>query len=105
MAGVRVRHETLRSCVALVPVLAKPFKGQSLDRCPTCFVVHPCKTVHLWLDDAGTCIVSRGVLEELRMAGMPQLQTLEEIKNPPPLALGVRREKQDQEARYLIVSR
>lgn len=105
MPGVRIRHQVLRSCVALVPLMHKPFAGQSLDTCPSCRVVHPVKTVHLWLDDAGTCIVSQGVLKDLRQAGMPELETQEEVKNPPPLSLGVAREKQDYEARTLVVGR
>jgi hypothetical protein len=85
--------------------MSKPFTGASLDICPSCHLVHPVKTVHLWLDDTGACIVSQGVLEDLRKAGMPELETFEEVKNPPPLAIGVQREKQDQQARQLIISR
>ena len=88
MAGVTIEHGTLRSCVALVPVLAKPFFFDSLTACPSCQMIHPCKTVHLWLDDAGRCVVSAGVLAELRMAGMPELSVVGEVKTPPPLRLG-----------------
>jgi len=69
--------------------------------CPGCKLsrgvedIHLVKTVHLWLDDTGACIVSEGVLEDLRSAGMPELDTLEEIVNPPPLQIGMQREQQD----------
>lgn len=85
--GIRIRHRTLRSCVALVPVLAKPYTTGPID-CPTCKVLHPVKTVHLWLDDTGTVLVSEGVLAELRMAGMPELEVLGQVGKPPPLRLG-----------------
>lgn len=105
MPGIRIRHHTLRSCVALVPLMHKPLVGASLDECPSCHVIHPVKTVHLWLDDSGSCIVSKGVLKDLREAGMPDLDTLEEVKKPPPLHVGESREKQDQEARTVTVGR
>ena len=113
MPGIRIRHRTLTSCVALIPVMSKPLRGTglggsfdpTLDACPSCHLVHVVKTVHLWLDDSGSCIVSRGVLEELRLAGMPELDVAEEITNPPPLTLGVRREEQDHQARAIVVSR
>ena len=88
MPGVRIAHRKLRSCVALVPLMHKPFTGGSLDRCPTCQVVHPVKTVHLWLDDAGACIVSEGVLADLKRAGMPGLEIMATVKKPPPLRFG-----------------
>jgi len=105
MPGVRIRHQSLRSCVALVPIMKKPFTGQSLDRCPTCHFVHPVKTVHLWLDDTGACIVSIGVLKDLQSAGMPELDIVGEVKNPPPLQLGESRTKQDYVSRRLVTAR
>lgn len=88
MNGIRIGHRTLRSCVALVPILKKPFAGDSIKQCPNCKVIHPVKTVHLWLDDAGSCIVSEGVLADLKSAGMPDLEILAEVKRPPTLNLG-----------------
>lgn len=85
--GIRVKHSTLRSCVALVPVLGKPYPDGGFQ-CPTCRTLHPVKTVHLWLDDTGTCLVSRGVLDELRMAGMPDLEVVGHTANPPRLVVG-----------------
>lgn len=88
MPGIRLVHTTARNVVYLVPIVAKPFTGQSLDTCPTCQVIHPCKTVHLWLDEAGSCIVSQGVLADLQSAGMPDLLVMAEVQNPPPLSFG-----------------
>ena len=110
MPGVRIAHNTLRSCLALAPILHKPFTGQSLDICPTCQVVHPVKTVHLVLDDAGTCIVSEGVLKDLQGAhgvgglALHNLRIVNEVKKPPPLAFGggVTREQVDHANRRII---
>lgn len=105
MPGVRVRHRTLASCVALVPVISKPLTALPTDICPTCQIVHPCKTVHLWLDGDGACTVSTGVLEELRLGGMPDLEIVSEVKAPPTLRIGqgaLARPAQDQKARSLV---
>jgi hypothetical protein len=85
--------------------MSKPFTGDSLKKCPNCRIVHPVKTVHLWLDDTGACLVSTGVLEDLKSAGMPQLDIVGEVNKPPTLRLGMSREKQDQEARRLVIVR
>lgn len=104
MAGIRIRHRTLRSCVALVPIMAKPMTGLSLYECPHCHVVHPVKTVHLWLDDTGSCTVSTGVFDDMRngWTGPPEFDVVGEVKDPPPLSLnGDPRDKQDQASRAL----
>ena len=36
----------------------------------------------------GACIVSEGVLEHLKMAGMPELDIVADIVNPPPITFG-----------------
>jgi hypothetical protein len=104
MPGIRIAHSQARSSVVLVPIMAKPFSGQSLDRCPTCHLVHPVKTVHLLFDAAGTCIVSAGVLKDLRAAGMPGLTVMAEVLKPPPLRLsaGVTREQVDYSNRKIV---
>lgn len=97
--------------MALVPIITKPFSGDSLKVCPGCKAyfgtedVHLVKTVHLWLNDAGACMVSEGVLEELKQAGMPDLFVENAVERPPTLQLGVPRERQDQEHRRIIVGR
>jgi len=105
MAGIQIRHDTLSSCLTTVPLFDRPFFGQSLDRCPTCQVIHPVKTVHLWLDSSGSCLVSKGVLADLQRAGMPQLTIVGEVAKPPPLRLvaGVTREQIDAANRKQII--
>ena len=102
MSGISIVHRTLRSTVALIPIPSKPFTGQSLDRCPTCQVVHPVKTVHLWLDDVGACIVSQGVLADLKSVGMPNLDIVGGVVNPPPLQVGITRAKVDNINRRIV---
>lgn len=88
MSGIRIQHATVRSTCHVVPVLAIPYVDGGFI-CPTCHVLHPVKSVHLWLDDRGECLVSEGVLAELRLAGMPELVVVGETLNPPPLRVGV----------------
>lgn len=85
MPGIRITHATHRSGMYLVPVLAKPFPAETVDQCPSCHLFHLCKTIHLWLDDVGSCIVSKGVLDDLKLAGFPGLSIDAEVVNPPPL--------------------
>ena len=88
MAGIRVRHTGgLRNVCHVVPVMAKPYTTGPID-CPTCHVLHPVKSVHLWLEPDGTVLVSEGVLTELRMAGMPDLEVTGEVAKPPALRFG-----------------
>lgn len=107
MPGIRIAHTTARNVVYLVPIVAKPFPGPfhtEKDKCPTCGQVHVVKTVHLWLDGAGSCIVSQGVLEDLQTAGMPDLAVMAEVANPPPLFFGdgVSREQIDNGNRRIV---
>ena len=105
MPGIRIAHITARNVVYLVPIVAKPFVGDSLntDPCPTCHQVHLVKTVHLWLDGAGTCIVSEGVLKDLQTAGMPDLVVMATVVNPPALFLnGASRQQIDNGNRRIV---
>jgi hypothetical protein len=104
MPGIRVTHKQARNTVYLVPILEKPFFGQSIDICPLCKVTHIVKTVHLWLDGGGSCLVSQGVLKDLLSAGMPDLFVTGEVVNPPPLNFGpgVTREQIDSNNRRIV---
>lgn len=106
MPGIRIAHTTARNVVYLVPIVAKPFTGDSLnnDPCPTCHMVHVVKTVHLWLDGAGSAIVSEGVLKDLQSAGMPDLVVMAEVLKPPPLhfGAGAKREQIDNGNRRIV---
>lgn len=104
MPGIRITHRLAKNSVVLVPILSKPFTGQSLDNCPSCHLIHPVKTVHLWLDAAGSCLVSEGVFQDLQSAGMPDLLVSATVKNPPPLHFGpgVTREQIDNGNRRIV---
>ena len=88
MAGIMIRHATARSQPVLVPILSKPLLDDSPGVCPGCLTYHGCKTVHLLVDDAGRCMVSPGVLEDLKLAGLPELTIENEVTDPPPLYIG-----------------
>lgn len=93
----RVRHHTKRFGVALVTVTKKPFLGQ-LHECVTCKVTHTVKTLHLPLDDTGACLVSEGVLEEMKMVpDMGGFDFVADIVNPPPITIGRDRVEQEYE--------
>lgn len=94
--GIRIAHRTKRFGVATVPIWQIPIKGLRRP-CPTCNIIHPVKTVHLSLDSQGTCLVSEGVLKHLKMAGMPDLDILATVKEPPPIKIGKNRHQNDQE--------
>lgn len=107
--GYRVTHRTIRSRVCVIPILSKPFinrrTGERFQQnCPTCHVLHPVKCIHLWLDDTGSAIVSAGVLEELKSAGMPELDYVGVVRKPPPLRAGhgISRAEVDQQNRKIV---
>ena len=84
--SIRIKHRTKRLGIALVPIYKIPFKGL-LRECVTCKVTHKVKTIHLTLGADGTCLVSEGVLESLKLAGMPNLDYVADIVNPPPIRI------------------
>lgn len=55
--GVRIRHHARRSQMLPVPLLFEPHPTNRTE-CGACHVVHPCKVLHLQLDDTGATIVS-----------------------------------------------
>jgi len=102
--SVAIRHRTKRSGIALLPIDHKPLIGDSIRPCPNCQVVHtnsfgrPVKTVHLYLDDTGACLISTGVLADLSKAGHvgTSLDIVADIVNPPPITLTGNRLEVDQ---------
>lgn len=71
--GVRVRHQSRRNQLLPVPLLHKPFPpGPRRPPCGVCArffgidTTHPCKTLHLRLDDDGTVVVSPEIWADLR---------------------------------------
>ncbi len=93
--GIRLQHHTKKFGMATVPIWTKPINGLR-RKCPTCNIIHPVKTVHLWLDSNGMCLVSKGVLEDLKRAGMPDLSVVATIADPPPIKISLDRHDNDQ---------
>ena len=83
----------------MLPIFHKPLYGDSVHACPTCQIIHtdslgkPVKTIHLYLDSQGGCIVSQGVYDDLEEAhhfkssimGLrrPLLSIKNDVVNPP----------------------
>ncbi len=93
--GIYIEHRYRKfDWLYLVMVWKKPFigpDGKPMSRfCELCQTLHFTKTVHLDLVQ-GRAIVSTGVLEELRMAGLPDLDIVGTTKIPPPLMVGSKR--------------
>lgn len=70
---------------------SRPTSGAAV--CPSCRVKHPVKTYHIAVNDVGAAIVSPGVLEGLRRAGMGGFAVEAEIANPPKQILGASKGK------------
>lgn len=103
--GIRIAHDTARSGMVVVPVPQKSY-GPNGFVCPTCNTWHDFKHVHLLLNDVGECLVSEGVLAELRLAGMPGLVVVGSVDNPPPLRLGggrTRAQSDQENARITLI--
>lgn len=109
--AVQIRHRTKRSTIGglphTVPNIDRPIRtvdryGRLLTRkCPTCGVHHPCKTTHLWLDDTGACLIAPPVLDELKAAGMPDLDVVGSSAIAPPISLNLPRSIVDRNNRAI----
>ena len=89
MPGIKIRYTKPNNGLALIPIVSLPFQWDSLKKvCNLCQVPHLVKAVHLWLDDNDECLVSTGVLERLKKAGMPDLIVTGSVDKPPPLHIG-----------------
>ena len=80
--GIWIRHPTARSQLCLVELRDRPYylsygagvcdgrNGRPHIPAPItdcyCGVAHPCKTVHVDVDDTGAAMVSQGVLDWIR---------------------------------------
>lgn len=103
--SIRIRHRYKRGGIALLPIYHKPLSGDSIYPCPNCQVIHtdsfgkPVKTVHLWLDDTGGCLVSEGVLTDIKKAGHLGISVdiVADVVNPPPITLSRNRSEVDQD--------
>ncbi len=83
--GIRIRHHTRRSQMLPVPLLHRPWSTKGRPDCGICHTVHPCKVIHLNLDDTGAVIVSHQIRADLwrvpQNAGFTMVNT---VADPPP---------------------
>ncbi len=89
--GFIITHPTKRNAFEVVTDFKRPYKGPDTLRtavCPTCQVIHHFKTYHIMLDESGRCIVSPGVFNGLRKAGMGDLDLEDHTSTPPDQVLG-----------------
>ncbi len=63
--GIRIRHNFRRSQMLPVPLLFEPLSTIGRAPCNLCDTVHPCKVLHLDLDDTGAIIVSVEIKEKI----------------------------------------
>ncbi len=83
MAGIRIRHHTRRSQVLPVPLLFQPWPDNR-NECGTCHTIHPCKVVHLNLDDTGTVIITESLREKLwRVPQHAGFRVVGHVAKPP----------------------
>ena len=90
--GIYIEHRYRKTnWLYLVSIWKKPFigpDGKPMSKfCPLCRTLHFTKTYHLDLVE-GRAIVSKGSLDDLRSAGLPNLDIKGTTENPPPLRVG-----------------
>lgn len=81
MPGIRLGHTGARTGLYLVEHPTRRYRVPLT--CSMCGTVHVRKTYHLHLDTEGTTIVSAVVFQRLREAGLPSLQVMNEVADPP----------------------
>ena len=90
--GIYIEHRYRKTnWLYLVPIWKKPYIGSDgiheSKFCPLCQTLHFTKTYHLDLVE-GRAIVSKESLDDLRSAGLPNLDITGTTKDPPPLRVG-----------------
>lgn len=102
--STRIRHRTARFGVKVVAVNKRPYIGLNTVKCPTCRVIHHVKNIHLPLDTTGACLVSEGVLADLKLVpDMGGFDFVADIVNPPPITLTGNRLAVDQANNHIRV--
>ena len=98
--GVVIRHETARSQIYLVPLLWKPYERPDrgvkyvIDDC-VCNNVHPCSTLHIWVDHEGRALVAPDMIGQLKKAGETGFKVVGHTGKPPSIEIFVPREQVD----------
>jgi hypothetical protein len=86
MAGIRIVHETKRSCVLTIVDATRPYKQPY--ECPTCHATHRFKSYHVPVDDQGAAIVSPEVLERIKRLPLHGFAIQNEVRKPPSIRIG-----------------
>jgi hypothetical protein len=81
MPGIRIAHSDIRGRPYVVTHPTRRLRQPMF--CGRCNTVHTMKTYHLDLDGEGSVVVSETVFQRLREAGMPGLEALNHVANPP----------------------
>ena len=83
--GIRIRHHFRRSQMLPVPLLFEPWDTTGRPPCGLCHTIHPCKVMHLDLDDTGAIIVSQEVWQKLRRVPTSGgFTAVNPVLHPPP---------------------
>ena len=81
--GVRIRHHTRRGQMLPVPLLFEPWPTNRAE-CGVCHTIHPCKVLHLTLDDTGAVIVSKEIKAKIwRVPTNGGFQVVNTVAKPP----------------------
>ena len=81
--GIRIRHNVRRSQMLPVPLLFEPWPTNRAE-CGVCHTIHPCKVIHLTLDDTGAVIVSKEVKAKIwRVPTNGGFRVVNPVANPP----------------------
>ena len=81
--GIRIRHNVRRGQMLPVPLLFEPWPTNRAE-CGVCHTIHPCKVLHLTLDDTGAVIVSKEIKAKIwRVPTNGGFQVVNTVAKPP----------------------
>lgn len=81
--GIRIRHNVRRSQMLPVPLLFEPWPTNRAQ-CGVCHTIHPCKVLHLTLDDTGAVIVSKEIKAKIwRVPTNGGFRVVNTVAKPP----------------------
>ena len=88
MSGTRIQHDTARNVLVTLMTNKIPLVAPMV--CAPCDTTHTYKTYHLRLDEAGSAIVSKGMITALTAAQAftrGGFSIVNEVEKPPPQRL------------------
>ena len=81
--GIRIRHNVRRGQMLPVQLLFEPWPTNRAE-CGVCHTIHPCKVLHLTLDDTGAVIVSQEIKAKIwRVPTNGGFRVVNTVANPP----------------------